>query len=787
MRRPPRKLSEGRSRTPRERSGWAVLLAVLVSGAPGSLWPARAAAQVGASQVRGIVLDGDLDVPLAGAEVRIEGRPEAPVVYADSEGAFTLLVPVDLFGPAWLVVSAPDFEPQRVALDSSAPIDDLVVHLEFAAGDTPASTASATRPEAETASSVRVSSRDIFAAPRRTAEDALQQVPGLTLVQHGSEGKGHQFFLRGFDAIHGADLEVTVGGVPVNEWSNIHAQGYLDLTFVIPELIRRVDVTKGPYLLEQGAFAMAGSAAYRLGVAPEDRGWRVGYTVGTTNRHRLFLGFSPADGDGEDFVGVEAVRDDGYGAARAVERYSALGRVGLARLGADGHLAAWAGASGSRFELPGTLRLDDWLAGRVPLHGSYDPTGRGDGERVLVALDLERPGADGLLRAQAYGGFRALDLRENFTGYLIDPERGDRREQEHLAWSFGLRTGGEWTPSAELAFVGEAGLRGDRIAQREDAVNDALQRVSRRRELEATQLLVHAAAGLRWTPSDSVRLDAGARVDVVDVATEDGLVGGAAGGDTLVAASPRVSLRWSAAAAVDVFAAYGRGFRPPEARGFSSFDAEREGIGEEVLFTGDPAATVADATELGLRLRPWENVLVGLSGFATLIERESIFDHVSGVNLELNGTRRLGGELTLAWEPLSWLRLEGDATLVDARFRGSGNRVPLAPWLAGGLRVTMTDPGGWRAGLRLLGVASRTLPHDAQGDPLIEVDATLGYHWSAFRLDLEVENLLDRETREGEYHYASHWRRGEAASQIPVTHFVAGAPLNARLTLSALF
>ncbi len=740
-----------------------------------------------AEVVRGLVLDGDLGVPLAGAEVRLEGRPEIPAVYADAEGVFDLAVPSDLLGPAWLLVSAPDFESARVP--ASAGSEGLVVTLRFAAGDTPASTTSATRPEAETASSVRVSNRDIFAAPRRTAEDALQQVPGLTLVQHGSEGKGHQFFLRGFDAIHGADLEVTVGGVPVNEWSNIHAQGYLDLTFVIPELIRRVDVTKGPFLLGQGAFAMAGSAAYRLGVASEDRGWRAGYTVGTTNRHRLFLGYSPVDGDGAEFAGVEVVSDDGYGAARAVERYSALGRARLATLGGGGHVAIWAGASESRFELPGTLRLDDWLAGRVPLHGSYDPDGRGRGSRVLAGLELERPGLRGLLRAQAYGGFRTLELLENFTGYLVDPVDGDRREQEQLAWSFGLTGGGEWEASPEVDLVGEAGLRGDRLAQREDAVDDELRQGARRRELEATQLIAHLAAGLRWMPSSAVRLDAGARVDVVEVATEDGLVPGPAGqgGDTLVAASPRLSLRWSSAPALDLFAAYGRGFRPPEARGFSSFTAEREGIGDEVFHTGDPKATIADAIELGAHVRPGETVSIGLSGFVTLIERESIFDHVSGVNLELNGTRRLGGELTLAWEPLPWLRLEGDATLVDARFRESGNRVPLAPWLAGGARVTVTDPGGWRAGVRLLGVASRTLPHGAQGDPLIEVDGTVGYHWETLRLDLELENLLDRETREGEYHYASHWRRGAAPSQIPVTHFVAGAPLNARLTLSAVF
>ncbi|HKY40289.1 MAG TPA: TonB-dependent receptor plug domain-containing protein [Polyangiaceae bacterium] len=146
------------------------------------------------------------------------------------------------------------------------------------------------------ASSTLVTAREFSAMPRRSAEDALRLVPGVTVVQHGSEGKGYQFLVRGFDAQHGADFAVSVDGVPLNEWSNVHAQGYLDLGFVIPELISVVQVTKGPFTLKQGGFAMAGSADYHLGVAEEDRGLRTAYTLGSTNRHRGPRDLQPAGG-----------------------------------------------------------------------------------------------------------------------------------------------------------------------------------------------------------------------------------------------------------------------------------------------------------------------------------------------------------------------------------------------------------------------------------------------------------------------------------------------------------
>jgi iron complex outermembrane receptor protein len=57
-----------------------------------------------------------------------------------------------------------------------------------------------------------------------------------------------------------------------------------------------------------------------------------------------------------------------------------------------------------------------------------------------------------------------------------------------------------------------------------------------------------------------------------------------------------------------------------------------------------------------VRVTPLESLDVTLSGFATRIARESIYDHVSGINLELNGTRRVGAELVLRARPATGSR-----------------------------------------------------------------------------------------------------------------------------------
>jgi iron complex outermembrane receptor protein len=139
-----------------------------------------------------------------------------------------------------------------------------------------------------------VSARDLALTPHKNADDLLRVVPGLYQSQHGSEGKGQQYFLRGFDAIHGADLAIRVGGVLLNEQSNVHGQGYADLGVVIPEVVTGVVARKGPFELGDGWFATAGAIDLTLGA--EERGHRVGYTLGSTNRHQVVALTAPHDG-----------------------------------------------------------------------------------------------------------------------------------------------------------------------------------------------------------------------------------------------------------------------------------------------------------------------------------------------------------------------------------------------------------------------------------------------------------------------------------------------------------
>ena len=63
--------------------------------------------------------------------------------------------------------------------------------------------------------------------------------------------------------------------------------------------------------------------------------------------------------------------------------------------------------------------------------------------------------------------------------------------------------------------------------------------------------------------------------------------------------SPRVRASYRPQPGLELTAAYGRGLRPPEARAFSDFQPEREGVGEELSQGGEARITTSDALEEG--------------------------------------------------------------------------------------------------------------------------------------------------------------------------------------------
>jgi outer membrane receptor protein involved in Fe transport len=631
-------------------------------------------------------------------------------------------------------------------------------------------------PEAGTASNRIVDADDIALTPARSGDDVLRLVPGLHISQHASEGKAQQFFLRGFDAVHGADLELKVGGAVINEASNVHGHGYVDIGFVLPEAIASLHAHKGSFDLSQGPFGTAGTVEIELGVAPQLRGHRVSYEAGTTNRHRVLALSAPIDLPEQSFFALEAMSDDGFGENRSTRRLVGLGQHRF-ELGGDRSLDVFATGYAARFGEPGTLPIEEVESGRFGFYDAFAPDTGGSSRRLLAGLRFADSGDDSRLKIGLNAGRRQLDLAENFTGFLVNPEMGDTRGQRHDATSAAATARLERDldrGATRITAVTGAGARADRIDQSEDMLDQAGQPWMRSRDLEATQLAGDVLAGVR-IERGGARVEIGARLDALRIAATDRTTG-LEGSDAMAQVSPRLATSYTLNPGLSLFAAYGRGLRPPEAR--------------SVVPNGSDAAagiTSSDAVEIGTRARLGDRVSLGVAGFGIWTANELVFDHMTGVNLARNATRRLGAEVDVEIEATDWLSVRGDLTATDARFVDSGAEVPYAPRLMGTAEARVRLPSGVKAGAQLVAVAPRPLAHGATGDRVAVMNLLGSYRLEWFDIGMQIDNLWNARWREGEYHYASRFDPGQPASQIPKIHYAAGRPFGARVSLTTWF
>ena len=88
----------------------------------------------------------------------------------------------------------------------------------------------------------------------------------------------------------------TVDGVPINFPTHAHGQGYMDLNWVIPELIDYVTFRKGPYYADVGDFSSAGTAAFHLVKTLPEGLAKVG--IGQDDYYRVLVAQTPKIGPG---------------------------------------------------------------------------------------------------------------------------------------------------------------------------------------------------------------------------------------------------------------------------------------------------------------------------------------------------------------------------------------------------------------------------------------------------------------------------------------------------------
>src|SRR3984957_2432106 len=319
-------------------------------------------------------------------------------------------------------------------LASAARADQAVEINSDSVASTPASlqevTVTAERVDllgmASTASEGVVDDQELQLSPQYRPGQLLETVPGLIVTLHSGEGKANQYLMRGYNLDHGTDLETYLDGMPVNQPTHAHGQGYTDLNFTIPELADGLSYTKGPYYANVGDFGAVGSVRvnYRDTIADQ-----MSATVGTLGFQRIFGAGSQPLGTGQLLAAAELqhydgpfVKPDDARKENFVLRYSEGDDHDGYSVTAMYYHQIWTNTT----DIPVRAITAGLLGDRF---GSLDPSDGGHAQRASLSINYHASLGGGQFSASGFFICNQLHIFNDFTHFLTDPVHGDQEEQ----------------------------------------------------------------------------------------------------------------------------------------------------------------------------------------------------------------------------------------------------------------------------------------------------------------------------------------------------------------------
>ena len=641
------------------------------------------------------------------------------------------------------------------------------------------------------ASSFSVQDRDFQLRPIGSVQDILRVTPGLVMVQHSGGGKANQYFLRGFDADHGTDLALSIDGVPINLVAHAHGQGFADTNFIIPEVVERVEITKGPYFASQGDFATAGAvnmvsrddfehSAALFGMSGSPGHGGAGY------RGLVIASPKFTDTPFKATFAAEIGRSNGpFDNPEDWDKYKLFNKLtydftptsslSLTQMSYAGN---WHGS--------GQIPARAVAQGQISRFGSIDPDEGGNTARHQLAVQYHlRPTESSELKAMAYLASYRFNLFSNFTLYLRDPDNGDEIEQVDRRTFYGAKVS-----YRVLHHVGpvtfDTTIGGD---TRSDDIHEELwdtlhrQQITAVRSNDVHETFMGAYFNEEITPAPWVRADVGGRADLLSFAVDNrlastDLAAPQSGVDAAHQLSPKASLIVTPLdrprAQLDVYGNYGHGFHSNDVRGVFA----------------QPAVTPlarAKGEEVGARTRMFQRWDLAVALWQLDLASETVWNGDDGTTGVSDPTTRKGVEVETRYEVTPWLAADLQLSFTKSKFTTdmeNGGGLALAPkqtWAGGLSGRHALGPGVARAGLRFYGIGDRPATDDGAltAPGFTQVDLHVGYRHRWFDVALDIENLLDSDFRSAQFATVSRLRNEPGIGAPVPAGFSCGS--NARL------
>lgn len=645
------------------------------------------------------------------------------------------------------------------------------------------------------ASSSLVSAIDMELRPRNNAQDMLRIVPGLFIAEHQGGGKAEQIFLRGFDCDHGTDIATFVDGVPVNMPSHGHGQGYADLHFLIPEVVKSMDINKGPYQAQYGDFSTAGEIAFNTydslptsmirleaGSTPTQRAFSASRILGMVNIPTGKSWLSSYAAAEYSYTPGYFDRDSKY------SRFNIFGKI-KARISKTSDLTLSVASFAASWDGSGQIPERAVAEGMISRFGNLDPSEGGTTQRTNINLQFHHVHENSSFNANLYYSSYRFKLFTDFTFFLNDTSHGDGIAQNDSRSVIGFNT----------AYSKYFGIRNIRTKStfgagfRTDIINNSLWHQENRIYLDnVTMNNIHENAANIYFKQDFnftkwFRADVALRGDyfvynVDDLHASDSSHRNISGYNYQLLPSYKLNLIFTPANFLQIFINNGIGYHSNDAR-------------VVVQDQSNHILPIAFAAEVGTSIRIGNRAIFNTAFWFMDLTNELTYNGDIGGTEDNGPSRRMGIDLSGRVQLTSWLTADLDVnyshnTLLNhflGKSLSSNYYVPLAPTLTSQGGLTARLKSGFKARLGYRAIADRPANSDnsviAHGYYIM--DATVAFERKKYQISLSIENLLNSKWNEAQFDTNSRLRNEEKS--VDELHFTAGTPISFRVGFSYFF
>lgn len=664
---------------------------------------------------------------------------------------------------------------------------------------------------ATTASQGVVTAKELELRPVYRVGQLLEATPGLVVTVHSGEGKAQQYLIRGFNLDHGTDIANFVDDMPVNRPTNTHGQGYSDANFIMPEVARGLDFTKGPYYAAVGDFGAVVSTHLNLANTIDNQ---ISAGLGTLGVYNLFAGGTHHFSETDRLLGAVSLghvdgpydHPDNFKKTAAVLRYS----HGRSDDGYDLTAMYYKGLGSFTTDQP-QRAFDQKLIGR---YGTLDPSDGSLSERLSLSGHYAARGENWRFTSNAYAVRWRMTLYNNFTHVLDDPVNGDQEGQNEARTTIGgaaalklsSRMGGieaETTLGVQVrhddAYVDKRHTFRRKVlntCSQEQPTGPAIQvpavgLACTADQVELLDAAPYAETQVHWAPW--LRTVLGVREEYYRAA-DHSLTTGFSGSKDQTLFQPKASLILGPFWKTELYLSAGRGFHSDDVRGvFGTAPI----VGAPMA--AGPTALLAptDGIEAGLRTNVIPRLSIQLSLFQQDARSELVYNPDVGQDEASAPSRRQGVEFTAQYKPFPWIELNTDLAFSKARYRGdlgpyglADRYIANAPSFIGSFGVLVDDLGPWFGGLQWRRLGAYPIS-DGDRDPkdpgYSEWNADIGYRLNPkLRVQLSVFNLFNARANAAAYYYTARLP-GEPVDGIagPQVHPI--EPISVLLKATATF